>query len=187
MIHFNGAFARAFPERVAANRERIERREAVAKAHDPFGGALDDIAEAEARGQQAVTRALRNPMHPMPVDDDPDGLSKNVHHSFKAGDRITVNSPGHHAHGHAGKIVDDRSDSQLEVKLDSGHTIHCAGSDLVPEDFPDPVETIANALKRGETVTAGTRLQKTFESYPNIQKFVSNGQIRFQDRDKIFG
>jgi hypothetical protein len=145
-------------EFLEADIERLEKHHALRRGRDPFGS-----------------------------DSEPDSLSKNVRHNFKAGDRVTVDSPGHHAHGHAGKIVDDRSDSRLEVKLDSGHTIHCAGSDLVPEDFPDPVETIANALKRGETVTAGTRLQKIFESYPNIQKFVSNGQIRFQDRDKIFG
>jgi len=147
-------FSNAFPERVRLASEAIAKQEASLNALNPFGGALDDKSV---------------------------GLSKMISHHFVIGDRVTVNSVRHHAHGHAGVITNDRNDNRLEVKLDSGHTIHCSEGDLMPEDFPDPVTTIANVLKRGENVTLPARLQKTCESYPILQKLISAGRIRFQE------
>lgn len=111
---FNGAFAKAFPERTAANIARVLRQEAALIARDPFGG---------------------------------ETLEKRVHHFFSDGDRVRVNSPSHHTHNHTGVVKDAANDSRLEVKLDSGHTIHCIEADLVPENFAVSLPTDSASAK----------------------------------------
>jgi hypothetical protein len=146
-------FEKAFPERVRIAREAIAKQNDALKARDPFGGALDDIP----------------------------GTSKTVNHQFADGDRVRVNSSGHHAHGHAGVITDATNDNRLAVRLDSGHEIHCSHGDLVPENFPDPVDEIVRVLKSGGTVTLPARIRKKLESHPNLKKLIDADRIRFQE------
>jgi len=232
---FNGAFAKAFPERTARNIAEVARQKAARKSLDPFGGALaeesdftksrvkigsrirykgkrgrvtrycsptdaahdspthvrivlDDDTKSvgldvpladvvpddenlmdlpgsigvsvEARGEQAVSRAFRNPI---PLDDEPKVLTldtgvkifltKKVRHVFLDGHRVVVHAPGHYHHGIAGKVTDDRSDTRLRVKLDSGHEIHASAEDLIPEELApagESVKTLQRAIDSGK-------------------------------------
>src|ERR1700692_1214085 len=74
-------------------------------------------------------------------------LTKKVHHVFEGGARVVVHAPGHATDGHAGKIVDDRNDNRLRVKLDSGHEIHASTEDLIPEAMAPAAENF-KILKR---------------------------------------
>ena len=41
-------------------------------------------------------------------------FSKQIHHHFENGHRVTINSPGHHAHNHSGTVTNDRNDYSLK-------------------------------------------------------------------------
>jgi hypothetical protein len=102
----------------------------------PFNGNLAKAFPervALVRENLAKHAAALRGLDPIPIP-EPDALSKLVRHVFEEGHRVRVHAPGHHAHGHVGVVKDARTD-RLEVKLDSGHTIHCRKSDLIPEDF----------------------------------------------------
>jgi hypothetical protein len=143
--HFNGAFARAFPTETHNRIARTGQQDALRRAHDPFGGVFDD-----------------------------DALSKIIHHHFENGHRVRVNSPGHHAHGSVGVITDDRSDSRLEVKLDSGHVIHCGEPDLTPEDFPEAGDSTVTRIAKSR-VRIGDRVRLKDGRRGRVSRFANAG------------
>ncbi len=74
-------------------------------------------------------------------------LEKRIHHFFQPGERVRINAPGHHTHDQTGVLQDASNDNRLEVKLDSGHTIHCIEADLVPEAFAVSLPTDSASTK----------------------------------------
>lgn len=67
-------------------------------------------------------------LDPIPIDEGP--VTKFGHH-LKEGQRVRVKETGHR-----GKVSNLGANNRVHVELDSGHFIHCAPSELEPEDFP---------------------------------------------------
>jgi hypothetical protein len=182
---FNGAFAKAFPERVAANIERVALQKAALIARDPFGGeALEkavhhhfkdsdrveiDASNHRSRGAKGVIKDDRNDSHLEILLDSGHTVfctAEDIKPEDFPNAAAVASEKIRKAALHNPMIVEDESDV-LAKRAD--------GSE-------DPVPAIVESLKRGESVALPGRLRKTCEKYPLLQKLISADKIRFQEK-----
>jgi hypothetical protein len=85
-------------------------------------------------------------------------------HPYEKGQRVKIVAPlrADQSSGHAG-VISDIADAHIEVRLDSGHTVHVQALEIAPENFDhDGDGDEANKLKKS-ALAVGDRVRSRFD------------------------